>query len=151
MSRAVIRHTFGGPEVLEVRETPEPHAGAGEVRIAVRAAGLNPMDWAMAAAPELAAQFDVAVPCGFGCDFAGVVDEVGAGAKGFVAGDRVHGGALAKAVADFVVTKAPVTPPDVLFHTPAASATRWRLRFRYRASPPPQRCRQSVCDPVTPS
>jgi NADPH:quinone reductase-like Zn-dependent oxidoreductase len=45
MSRAVIYETFGGPEVLEVREVPEPHAGPGEVRVGVTAAGLNPMDW----------------------------------------------------------------------------------------------------------
>jgi NADPH:quinone reductase-like Zn-dependent oxidoreductase len=118
MTRAVIRETFGGPEVLDVREIPEPHAGPGEVRVAVRVAGLNPMDWKIASMPELAATFGVIVPCGFGCDFAGVVDEVGAGVEGFVVGDRVYGGALAKAVADFVVMKAPVAPPDILFHTP---------------------------------
>jgi NADPH:quinone reductase-like Zn-dependent oxidoreductase len=118
MSRAVIRETFGGPEVLEVHEIPEPHAGPGEVRIGVRAAGLNPMDWGIAFRPELAAMYGVTAPCGFGCDFAGVVDEVGAGAEGFVVGDRVYGGALAKAVADFVIMRAPAAPPDVLFHTP---------------------------------
>ena len=35
MSRAVIYETFGGPEVLELREVPEPHAGPGEVRVRV--------------------------------------------------------------------------------------------------------------------
>ena len=40
MSRAVIYETFGGPEVLELREVPEPHAGPGEVRVRVAAAGL---------------------------------------------------------------------------------------------------------------
>jgi NADPH:quinone reductase-like Zn-dependent oxidoreductase len=118
MSRAVMRETFGGPEVLEVREIAEPHAGPGQVRIRVRAAGLNPMDSGIASRPELAAMYGLTVPCGFGCDFAGVVDEVGAGAQGFVVGDRVYGGALAKAVADFVVMSAPATAPDVLFHTP---------------------------------
>ena len=44
MSRAVIYETFGGPEVLELREVPEPRAGPGEVRVRVAAAGLNPMD-----------------------------------------------------------------------------------------------------------
>jgi NADPH:quinone reductase-like Zn-dependent oxidoreductase len=58
------------------------------------------------------------VPCGFGCDFAGVVDEVGAGAQGFMVGARVYGGALAKAVAEFMVMTAPAAPPEVLFHTP---------------------------------
>jgi NADPH:quinone reductase-like Zn-dependent oxidoreductase len=115
----VLREKFGGPEVLEVREIAEPHAGPGQVRIRVRAAGLNPMDSGIASRLELAAMYGLTVPCGFGCDFAGVVDEVGAGAQGFVVGDRVYGGgALAKAVADFVVMSAPATAPDVLFHTP---------------------------------
>ena len=42
MSRAVIYETFGGPEVLELREVPEPHAGPGEVR--VRVAAVRRMD-----------------------------------------------------------------------------------------------------------
>ncbi|MGP2441978.1 NADP-dependent oxidoreductase [Streptomyces sp. JW3] len=115
MSRAVIHETFGGPEVLEVREVPEPHAGPGEVRVRVTAAGLNPMDWGIASAPEAAARFGITVPSGFGSDFAGVVDEVGAGVTGFAVGDRVHGGALGRAVADFVVAR---PPADALWHTP---------------------------------
>jgi NADPH:quinone reductase-like Zn-dependent oxidoreductase len=115
MSRAVVYEKFGGPEVLELREVPEPHAGPGEVRVRVAAAGLNPMDWGLAARPEAAAQFGITLPSGFGYDFAGVVDEVGPGATGFAVGDRVHGGALARAVADFVVIEA----SDALFPTPA--------------------------------
>ncbi|MFF1925037.1 NADP-dependent oxidoreductase [Streptomyces sp. NPDC058221] len=118
MSRAVIYEAFGGPEVLELREIPEPHAGPGEVRVRVTAAGLNPMDWILASMPEAAAQFGVTLPSGFGHDFAGVVDEVGAGAEGFAVGDRVHGGALCRAAADFVVVGAPAGTPDALFHTP---------------------------------
>ena len=100
MSRAVIYETFGGPEVLELREVPEPHAGPGEVRVRVAATGLNPMDWGIASRPELAAMFGITVPSGFGYDFAGVVDEVGDGATGFAVADRVYGGAQAKAAAD---------------------------------------------------
>lgn len=117
MSRAVIYETFGGPEVLELREVPEPHAGPGEVRVRVTAAGLNPMDWGLAARAEVAARFGITVPSGFGYDLAGVVDEVGPGATGFAVGDRVLGGALARAVADFVVFKTPVD--GVLWPTPA--------------------------------
>src|SRR5580692_6793332 len=106
MSRAVIYETFGGPEVLELREVPEPHAGPGQVRVRVAAAGLNPMDWRISSLPEAAARFGITVPSGFGYDFAGVVDEVGSGATGFATGfavgDRVHGGALGRAAADFV-------------------------------------------------
>jgi NADPH:quinone reductase-like Zn-dependent oxidoreductase len=114
MSRAVIYETFGGPEVLELRQVPEPHAGPGEVRVRVAAAGLNPMDWGISSRPEAAARFGITVPSGFGYDFAGVVDEAGSGATGFAVGDRVYGGALARAAADFVVVKT----PDALWHTP---------------------------------
>src|SRR6185437_2327578 len=117
MSRAVIYESFGGPEVLELRDVPEPHAGPGEVRVRVTAAGLNPMDWALASRPEAAARFGITVPSGFGYDFAGVVDEAD-GATGFAAGDRVYGGALGRAAADFVVVKTPAGPTEALFHTP---------------------------------
>ena len=118
MSRAVIYEAFGGPEVLELREVPEPHAGPGEVRVRVAAAGLNPMDWRISSLPEAAARFGITVPSGFGYDFAGVVDEVGSGAAGFAVGDRVHGGALGRAAADFVVVKTPAKASEALFHTP---------------------------------
>jgi NADPH:quinone reductase-like Zn-dependent oxidoreductase len=118
MSRSVIYETFGGPEVLELREVPKPHAGAGEVRVRVAAAGLNPMDGGISSRPEAAAQFGITVPSGFGYDFAGAVDEAGGGATGFAVGDRVYGGALGRAAADFVVVKTPVEAPDALFHTP---------------------------------
>ncbi|WP_086851535.1 NADP-dependent oxidoreductase [Amycolatopsis kentuckyensis] len=113
MSRAVVYEKFGGPEVLELREVPEPHAGPGEVRVRVTAAGLNPMDWGLAANPEAAARFGITLPSGFGYDFAGVVDEAGPGAAHAV-GDRVYGGALGRAVADFVV----VTAEDTVLPTP---------------------------------
>ena len=115
MSRAVIYETFGGPEVLQLRDVPEPHAGPGEVRVRVAAAGLNPMDWGIASRPESAARFGITVPSGFGYDFAGVVDEASGDATGFAVGDRVYGGALGRAAADFVVVR---TPAEALFHTP---------------------------------
>jgi NADPH:quinone reductase-like Zn-dependent oxidoreductase len=118
MSRAVIFETFGGPEVLELRDVPEPHASPGEVRVRVAAAGLNPMDGGIASRPEAAKRFGITVPSGFGSDFAGVVDEVGGGVTGFAVGDRVYGGALGRAAADFVVVKTPTAAPDALWHTP---------------------------------
>ena len=45
MSRAVQLGSFGGPEVLNLREVPAPQAGSGQIRVRVTAAGLNPMDW----------------------------------------------------------------------------------------------------------
>jgi NADPH:quinone reductase-like Zn-dependent oxidoreductase len=115
MSRAVIYESFGGPEVLELREVPEPHAGPDEVRVRVTAAGLNPMDWKLSSSSDVAAMFGLTVPAGFGYDLAGVVDEVGDGVEGFAVGDRVYGGALSRAVADHAV----VRPADgQLLHTP---------------------------------
>ncbi|MCK2218627.1 NADP-dependent oxidoreductase [Actinomadura sp. ATCC 31491] len=102
-SRAVRFESFGGPDALSVHEVPVPHAGPGQIRVRVTAAGLNPMDWFMTSDAETAARFGLSLPCGFGTDYAGVVDEVGAGVRAFAAGDRVFGGALSRAVADHVV------------------------------------------------
>lgn len=115
MSRAVIQESFGGAEVLEVRDVAEPHAGPGEVRVRVSAAGLNPVDWKIAGSAEAAARFGVSLPAGFGNDFAGVVDEVGDGVTGFAVGDRVYGGARAAAVADYAVVRLGTSE---LLHTP---------------------------------
>ncbi|GAB3876773.1 NADP-dependent oxidoreductase [Kibdelosporangium lantanae] len=102
-SRAVQFESFGGPETLTIREVPAPRAGSGQIRVRVTAAGLNPMDWFMTSDAETAARFGLSLPCGFGTDYAGVVDQVGAGVSGFVVGDRVFGGALSRAVADHLV------------------------------------------------
>ena len=87
--KAVVLTRTGGPEVLEVQEWPEPAVGEGEVRIAVRAAGLNFAD-TMArvgfypATPKR--------PCVLGYEIAGEVETVGAGVSGFVVGQRVMAG-----------------------------------------------------------
>ena len=103
VSRAVRLDAFGGPEVLDIREVPAPQAGPGQLRVRVTAAGLNPMDWIITADADTAARFGLTLPTGFGTDYAGVVDQVGDGVSGFAVGDRLFGGALSRAVADFVV------------------------------------------------
>ena len=117
--RAVQLDSFGGPEVLEIRQVPAPQAGPGQVRVHVTAAGLNPMDWFMTADADTAARFKLSLPAGFGTDYAGVVDQIGEGVAGFAVGDRVFGGALSRAIADFVVVDADggVTANEV-HHTP---------------------------------
>jgi NADPH:quinone reductase-like Zn-dependent oxidoreductase len=57
----------------------------------------------MTADADTAARFGLSLPAGFGTDYAGLVDQVGDGVTGFAPGDRVFGGALSRAVADFVV------------------------------------------------
>ncbi len=102
-SRAVRLESFGGPEVLVLREVPVPQAGRDQIRVRVTAAGLNPMDWFMTSDADTATRFGLSLPSGFGTDYAGVVDQVGDGVTDFAAGDRVFGGALSRAVADYVV------------------------------------------------
>jgi NADPH:quinone reductase-like Zn-dependent oxidoreductase len=102
-SRAVRLESFGGPEVLRLREVPVPQAGVGQIRVRVTAAGLNPMDWFMTSDADTATRFGLSLPSGFGTDYAGVVDQVGDGVTEFAAGDRVFGGALSRAIADHLV------------------------------------------------
>jgi NADPH:quinone reductase-like Zn-dependent oxidoreductase len=102
-SRAVQFESFGGPETLRIRDVPVPQAGPGQIRVRVTAAGLNPMDWFMTSDAETAARFGLSLPCGFGTDYAGAVDQVGDGVSEFSVGDRVFGGAMSRAVADHVI------------------------------------------------
>ncbi|MBC3983696.1 NADP-dependent oxidoreductase [Streptomyces sp. AC536] len=88
--RKVSFAEFGGPDVLQLIDAEEPHAGPGQIRVAVRAAGVNPVDWRIREGQKLAAH-PLALPSGVGLDAAGVVDEVGAGVEGVAVGDRVFG------------------------------------------------------------
>jgi NADPH:quinone reductase-like Zn-dependent oxidoreductase len=101
--RAVQFESFGGPETLTVREVPVPQADPGQIRVRVTAAGLNPMDWYMTSDAATAKRFGLSLPCGFGTDYAGIVDQVGEGVSEFAVGDRVFGGAMSRAVADYVL------------------------------------------------
>jgi NADPH:quinone reductase-like Zn-dependent oxidoreductase len=96
---------FGGPDALNVVAVPAPHAAAGQVRVKVTAAGLNPMDWFMTSDADTAARFGLRLPSGFGTDYAGFVDEVGDDVAEFAVGDRVFGGAMSRTVADHVVVQ----------------------------------------------
>jgi NADPH:quinone reductase-like Zn-dependent oxidoreductase len=106
ISRAVLLESFGGPDLLNLRVVPTPQAGPGQIRVRVAAAGLNPMDWFMTSDAETASRFGLSLPCGFGTDYAGAVDQVGDGVTEFAVGDRVFGGVLSRAVADHVVVDA---------------------------------------------
>ncbi|MFC8128281.1 NADP-dependent oxidoreductase [Streptomyces sp. NPDC057302] len=77
---------FGGPEVLEIVDLPDPHPGPGQVRIAVRAAGINPSDW-----KKREGLMDSELPQTMGHEASGVVDELGEGVADVAVGDRVFG------------------------------------------------------------
>ncbi|GAA2751836.1 NADPH:quinone reductase-like Zn-dependent oxidoreductase [Amnibacterium kyonggiense] len=78
---------FGGPEVLQIVELPDPHPGPDEVRIRVRAAGVNASDW-----KKRQGLMDQVLPQTLGYEAAGVVDEVGSRVAGVEIGDPVVGG-----------------------------------------------------------
>jgi synaptic vesicle membrane protein VAT-1 len=101
--KAVVLTRTGGPEMFEVLERPDPAVGAGEVRIAVRAAGLNFAD-TMArvglypAAPK--------PPCVLGYEVAGEVEALGEGVSGFTVGQRVMAGTQFGGQAELAVAQA---------------------------------------------
>jgi NADPH2:quinone reductase len=85
--KAILVRQFGGPEVLQLDETPTPRPAAGQVLVKVHAAGVNPAD-TYARSGNYAVL--PALPYSPGTDGAGVVDSVGAGVKKVQAGDRVY-------------------------------------------------------------
>ena len=90
LMKAVIFEDFGGPEVLHLAEVDAPEPGPKHVRIRVRAAGVNPVDYKIRAGqmrPNLPARLP-AIP---GSEAAGVVEEIGAEVEGVGIGDEVFG------------------------------------------------------------
>src|SRR5947209_15449279 len=88
--RALEFSEYGSPEVLSWGDAPEPHAGPGQIRIAVRAASVNPIDWKMLSGALSGGQ-PLAGTGFLGYDAAGVVDEAGEGVTGVSEGDDVFG------------------------------------------------------------
>jgi len=125
--KAVRFSRFGDPEVLEIADLPDPHPGAGQVRIAVRAAGVNPSDW-----KKRQGLMDQQLPQTLGYEAAGVVDELGAGVADVAVGDRVFG-FCADGAAQAELAVLPVYAPvpasldfAVAATLPASVETAWR-------------------------
>lgn len=115
--RAVRFSRFGGPEVLEIVDLPDPHPGPGQIRIAVRAAGINASDW-----KKRAGLMDPELPQTMGYEAAGYVDELGEGVTDTALGDRVFGfcdEGAAQAELAVLSSYAPV-PPSLDFAGAAA-------------------------------
>ncbi|MFZ5794986.1 MAG: NADP-dependent oxidoreductase [Sphingomonas sp.] len=88
--KAIEFNAYGGPDVLHIIDVAPPHAGPGQVRIRVRAAGVNPSDWKRREGQYRAFE-DVRFPAGLGVEGAGIVDEVGPGVRDVTIGDTVFG------------------------------------------------------------
>src|ERR1700735_5050257 len=88
--KAVRFDEYGGIDVLQVVEVPDPVPGTGEALVRVMAAGINPGE-ASIRKGLLDARFPATFPSGEGSDLAGIVEQVGEGVGRWQAGDEVIG------------------------------------------------------------
>ncbi|MCX8555216.1 NADP-dependent oxidoreductase [Mycolicibacterium mucogenicum] len=116
MSRIVQFAEYGTPEVLRVVDAEPPVPGPTQVRIAVRAAGVNPIDWKILSG-QMRELFPVELPAGVGSDVAGVVDAIGAEVTEWAVGDEVLGQSTTGSFADYALTES-----DELVRKPAGVA-----------------------------
>lgn len=100
--RAVQFDEYGEPDVLRVAEVPEPHAGAGQIRVAVRAIGVNPFEWKVRSG-AMRQFMPLTLPTIPGSEVSGVIDEIGDDVVDFSPGDEVFGFAVGGAYAEYAV------------------------------------------------
>jgi NADPH:quinone reductase-like Zn-dependent oxidoreductase len=124
--KAIVRNTYGSPDVLELVEIDKPDPPDDEVLVRVRAVSVNPADWYTLTGPLIAR-----VPGGLrkpksnrlGVDYAGPVEAVGKNVTQFRAGDQVFGGRTG-AFAEYVCGRADrgvaLKPANVTFEEAAA-------------------------------
>lgn len=113
--RALSYSEFGGPEVLRVVDVAAPDPGPDEIRIAVRAAAVNPIDW-----KQRSGMMGGELPAIPGYDAAGVVDAVGENVEGVAPGDEVFGHAPRAACAELAVLSDWAVMPEGLTFDAAA-------------------------------
>ena len=129
--KAIRVHEFGGPEVLRLEELPDPHPGADQVLVRVRAVGVNPVDTyiragAHAVRPQL--------PYTPGLDAAGTVEAVGEGVARVEMGDRVYtSGSLSGTYAELALcgeSQVHTLPSRVSFAEGACVSTPYATSYR---------------------
>lgn len=130
----------GAPETLQLRESPDPGAGSGQLRIRVACAGINFADIQarMGQYPDAPP-----IPCVVGYEVSGIVDQVGSGVSGFSEGDRVLTFTRFGGYSDTVVVDASwahKVPDGVSLEAAAALpvnyATAWTMLIRLGALQP---------------
>ena len=95
---------YGDPDVLRIIDVPAPTAGQGQVRVAVRAAGVNPID-AKTVEGLMRNEIALTLPAGVGADVSGVVDQVGPGVSEFAVGDEVLGRSVTPSFAEYALAE----------------------------------------------
>ncbi|MET7715946.1 NADP-dependent oxidoreductase [Streptomyces sp. NPDC005407] len=117
---AIVFEQFGGPEVLRLTEAEEPHAGPGQVRVRIKAAGVNPADYKIRYG-WMQEVFPMSLPATPGLEFSGIVDEVGEGVTGAAVGDEVLGWTVTGAYAQYALAESFAPKPAELDWAAAAA------------------------------
>src|SRR5918997_2300036 len=118
--KAVVIDEFGAPDVLHVVDKELPEPGTGQVRLRVRAAGVNPLDGKIrsGAAQQM---LPTRLPAVLGLEIAGTVDAVGSGADGLAVGDDVLGFADGGGYAEYALATTVAPKPASLDWARAAA------------------------------
>jgi len=113
--KAVVYNEFGGPEVLHVAEVDKPVPGPGQVLLAVRRAGVNPLDYKFrSGALQTEWHRPSPLPATPGVEVAGVVEAVGPDVSGFAVGDEVLGWPLTGSYAQYALASLLIVKPAAL-------------------------------------
>jgi NADPH:quinone reductase-like Zn-dependent oxidoreductase len=123
MPKAYVFTRYGGPETEALVEQDRPSPGPGQLLVAVRAAGVNPVDFKQRTGYRRPGQQRRELPAVFGNEAAGVVEEIGDGVTGFAVGDEVFGNPVAGGYAQYVLFPVAVTahkPAGISFTDAAA-------------------------------
>lgn len=117
--KAIAIRRYGGPEVVEYLDLPDPKVGPDSVLVEVRAAGVNPVDWRVRDG-SLDGLLDAHFPLVMGWDAAGVVRAVGGGVTEFAPGDEVYGYVRKDSVEHGTYAELVAAPVRTLARRPAA-------------------------------
>jgi NADPH:quinone reductase-like Zn-dependent oxidoreductase len=122
MGKAYAYTEFGGPEVEAFIDRPDPDPGPGQLLVAVRAAGVNPVDFKLRSGYRRPGADAVELPAVFGSEAAGIVARVGPGVEGYAPGDAVFGSPVTGGYAErtLLTTAFTTHKPDGLSFTDAA-------------------------------
>ncbi|MDL4815905.1 NADP-dependent oxidoreductase [Actinomadura opuntiae] len=118
--RAIRFAEYGAPSVLTVVETAVPEPGPGRIRVAVRAAGVNPIDVKVRSG-SMSGGKPLAGPRGLGSEVSGTVDAVGDGVTDVAVGDAVAGWAVGGGYAEYALMAVYAAKPDALTWEQAAA------------------------------
>jgi NADPH:quinone reductase-like Zn-dependent oxidoreductase len=131
MTRSAQFSEYGGTDVLKVVDTLPLTAGPGQVRLEMRAAGINPVD-SKTMQGHMREVIPLTLPAGLGSDVAGVVSEVGAGGTAFQVGDEVLGRSITPSLSEVVladpanlIAKPSDIPWEVAGSLAGAGGTAW--------------------------